>query len=199
MSKISRTAVFCSLCFVVLAQAQVVHDESVNGDLSDDHLNPTVLSMSMGNNLVKGSTIDEPIDRDFFSLTLPEGSFLTAVILDEWATADDQSFIALQSGPQVTSLNSSDDLLGTALFGAGPGARIGDDILDDLGIAQIGGIGFTPPLGSGTYTFWIQEVSAPMTYGFNFQIVPEPTSAVLCLLAGGILAIWQRRRRTAIL
>lgn len=38
-----------------------------------------------------------------------------------------------------------------------------------------GATGFTPPLPSGTYSFWVQEASAgTVNYGFNFVIIPAP-------------------------
>ena len=69
-----------------------------------------------------------------------------------------------------------------------PGEHLlGTDILDDLGEGD-GAIGFTPPLGPGTYSFWLQQVNDPFTaYGLDFVVVPEPASAAL--LALGLTAL----------
>jgi hypothetical protein len=60
-----------------------------------------------------------------------------------------------------------------------------------------GAIGFTPPLGAGTYTFLIQQGN-PVTTSYQFDMtlraVPEPGSSLLLLVMGG-LAIFALQRR----
>jgi hypothetical protein len=80
-------------------------------------------------------------------------------------------------------------------------ADIGTDILADMGVFNFNGtnpsMGFTPPLPSGRYTFWIQEGSNG-TFPYNFELVlrsvPEPATLLLALvaLAIGLLRVGQR-------
>lgn len=177
------------------ALADVIHDESIDGDLSSDNLNPTFLNAAFENNEVIGSTIPTPIDRDFFTITVDPGFELTAILFQLYDTTEDQSFFAVQEGSQVSDLNDPSMLLGTALIGGNPGNQQGDDVLDDLGNAFLGGTGFTGPLGEGTYTFWFQETAANVNYEFNFVVnqIPEPGS--LALLGAGAVGLVLRRRR----
>ena len=77
---------------------------------------------------------------------------------------------------------------------AGPGNNtVGTDILDDMGNGA-NAIGFTPPLPSENYTFWIQQTGVnPVTYQLDFNISPSAPS--VALLAVGALAGPGRRRR----
>ncbi len=176
-----------SIVFLTLTtgvNAQIVFDESVSGDLSSDNLNPTPLSLSLGSNIITGTTLPNPdIDPDFFSFSIPAGQELSSIILEIYETTEDQSFFAVEQGLQITSIiaNPPVDLLGNAVVGGADGAQLGDNVLDDLGEASFGGIGFTGALGEGTYTFWFQETVAPVEYGFNFivsETTPEPGSIV---------------------
>jgi hypothetical protein len=98
---------------------------------------------------------------------------LSAIVL---GTATDVggavSFISLQAGKIMTvppDTMSPAKLLGWAHFGT---SDEGTDILPAIAAGQ-GAIGFTPPLGAGTYTFWLQELSVcTCAYQFNFRISP---------------------------
>lgn len=177
------------LGFTSTANAAIMYDESVNGDLSDDNLAPTQLgSAELGSNIVKGSTDNDPLEPDFWSLTIDPGYLLSAIILNEYSNEDDASFFAVSQGDQITSITDGSDLLGITLFGAADGTLVGQDLLDDLATATtIRGVtvdGFTAPLGAGTYTFWTQETAGVTTYEFDFQVtaVPKP----LTILGAGV-------------
>lgn len=184
---------FLTVVFVASLSAQVVYDEALDGDLSDLPAAPTVVTLSPGSNIIRGTTGFDPVDRDIWTFTLPAGQSLASIIVDTHITSEDQSFLAVESGSMITDIGTSDNLLGATLFGSNPGQLVGDDILDDLGMANIGGAGFTPPLSSGTYTFWYQETADDTEFAFNFQVVPEPSSMVLVVFSGLGLVLMRRR------
>lgn len=177
-------------CCGAAAQASVIYDESVSGDLSNSGATPTVLTVGLGSNEVFGTTgkTNNTIDRDYFTFTVPAGEVLSAItVLPGTQTLGTlgESFIGMEAGPQVTIGTSPTDasgLLGWLHYGTGD---IGVDILPLMGSAGDGASGFTAPLPSGTYSFWVQEASAgTVHYGFDFTIAtPEPGSQAL-LLAG---------------
>ena len=75
------------------------------------------------------------------------------------------------------------------------GTLRGTDILDDMG-AGFGAMQFTPPLGPGDYSFWMQQINAVLTtYTFDLVVVPEPS--VAALLAAGLVGLAVTRRLRA--
>jgi hypothetical protein len=180
------------LVFAPSASAvNLVYNEAVNGDLSGDSLNPTILNLSAGSNQIIGSTTGNPnLDRDFFTFTIPSGRQLSQIILANYAGLDNvapnQGFLAVQAGSQITSLTNTPPLLGAALIGAAPGTQVGDNVLDNLGASNTVPInnnffvGFdSGTLGAGTYTFWIQEtVGGIQNYNLDFVVVPEPSTII---------------------
>lgn len=182
--------------------AAVVYDETTSGDLSSDKLNPTAVSFSVGQNAVIGSIgkINNIVDRDFFSFTLQPGLSLTKLVLDQYDSTEDLSFLAIAKGVQITSLTDPKLLLGSALVGAGVGRSATDNVLDDIGAATLAGQGFTGALGAGTYTVWFQETAvAPVQYTLNFQVsqVPMPPSAWTFMLGlgGMFLSTFKLRKK----
>ena len=175
------------------ANANIIYDESVLGDLSDDNLAPTLFMLGGGSNIITGSTTAAPLDRDIFSFTIGAGQELVAVILQTYISGDDQSFFAVAAGGSIASLFDPGVLLGNALIGATPGSMPGDNVLDDLGALTFpGSTGFTGPLGPGTYTFWLQETTSGIPeYALDFQLrtseVPLPSTVLLLITAGLIL------------
>ena len=108
-----------------IASADVVHDESIDGDLSTDNTDPTVLIFDLGSNEVLGSTTDSPLDRDIFTFVIGAGQRLDSVILQNYDTTEDQSFFAVEAGSQITSVTDASSLLGSALIGASAGNQEG--------------------------------------------------------------------------
>src|SRR5262249_23580572 len=87
------------------------------------------------------------------------------------------------------------DLLGYVHFGTGA-ANVGTDVEPSLATA-LGAQGFTPPLGTGSYSFWIQNTT-PVSTAFQFDFIvtalPEPVSLALIGFAGPILCLGRSRR-----
>ena len=174
----------------------VSYDEGVDGDLSGTPATPTSLgTLDLGGNTLTASFGDG--DFDLLTFDVAAGQSLASIVLNSMS-GDDLSFTAMQGGSTWTeglggAINPA-NLLGWTHFGtsAGPGASIGDDILDNIGLGG-GAIGFTPPLADGSYAMLLQE-TAPLTVSvtMTFNVVPEPTSLGLGLLS---LAFLPRARR----
>lgn len=185
---------FIAAAFAHSAAAVTIWDESVNGDLSGDPAAPTVLAIGLGTNSITGTA---DADQDFFTITVPDGANFTQLLLTSFESTDDLAFLAIQSGPMITDLTVPDNLLGWLHTSA---AFVGTDILDDLALSDsAGAIGFTVPLGPGTYTLVMQQTNPGLVaYGFDLIIepvaVPEPPTTALFALGLCALAVARRRR-----
>jgi hypothetical protein len=193
------------------ARADVIAwDEAVDGPLSSSGDTPTPLNFVAGTgNEVLGvygqAVANGPVDRDYFSFTVGSGSALTAIIVlpgTESAGPLGTSFIGIEAGPQLTlppTTTTAAGLLGW--YHTNPALDINHDILPLIGDPSppMGATGFTPPLGPGTYSVWIQEtgVCGPdlCTYGFDFVLAPEPASGAVVLSGLAVLAVLRRSRR----
>lgn len=166
------------------------YDETNDGDLSGDRLNPTALTLTFGNNQVAATSIAG--DVEYLAVTVPDGHQIDAVMLESYtfeddaesvtaaAVLDDTAFIALQSGATFTEPTSGTDvsnLLGYSHFGTGLN-QLGTDILDDMAGGS-GAIGFIGSLQESQYTFWMQQTGSISTaYTLNF-VVSELTPTAL--------------------
>lgn len=179
-------------------------NESVQGDLSDDRLAPTLFALDPGFNTLSGTVIGGGApDRDYVTFTVLDGYILQALTLDDYSAASGLSFIGIQSGSTFTQPPTGTDvaeLLGYAHFGPG---EEGMNLLPAMGEGD-GAMGFPPPLSAGTYTLWIQETGgASRGYSFVFDMVadpvPEPKTLVLIIVglavvAGSLLRSFLRSR-----
>src|ERR1044071_326985 len=82
------------------ANAQVVWNESSNGDLSGDMANPTPVTLALGSNLLIATSMAG--DREYVRMTVPAGLFLAQLINDSWQSTDQIGFLAVQAGPTFT-------------------------------------------------------------------------------------------------
>lgn len=196
-----RTRSTCAVAFalsiplVALAGAPgSSYDEAIDGDLSSDQFLPTDFgTLAEGAHSVVGSTTFDPLDRDFWTFTIAPGTTLESIILDQFDTTEDVSFLALEDTGSFSTLVNPSDYLGSALIGNPvEDTGVGDDVLDDLGEVIFGGTGFTGELGPGTYTLWFQETVADVDYGFTLNVTPAPGAAGLLAIAG--LGAMRRRR-----
>lgn len=190
--------------------ANFMYDEARDGDLSNDRLNPTLLVAGLGVNTLTGMTVTlpPPVGRDFdyVTVTIPAGLQLDSLVLAAYV-GDDLTFIGMQAGtpftipptdPPATILAQ---LLGWVHFTPG---LIGTDLFPIMAAQTVPApvIGFTAPLPSGDYSFWIQETSGNLvTYSLAFNVsvagtpaVPEPSSLALAGLAA-LLALTCAGRR----
>jgi hypothetical protein len=205
-SQMLRNIVLLASAFLygAVAHGDTVYNESVSGDLSNSGLTPTVLIVSPGLNDVFGTTGKSAagvIDRDYFTFTVPQGMDLTAITVlpgTQTLGALGESFIGMESGPQVTVSTAATDatgLLGWDHYGTDD---IGVNILPLMGTAGLGSTGFTGWLPPGTYSFWVQEASVgTVQYGLEFTVAtPEPSTWVM-LFTGLALLVGTTARRAA--
>jgi hypothetical protein len=201
-----RCAFFVLALVTVLAIAQTpadavfIYDEAVHGDLSDDRFAPTPLLAEAGVNALSGTvvTLAGVADRDYFTVTIPAGLQLDALVLSSY-TGDDLSFLGMQAGTTLTEPPIGTDpgqLLGWVHLTS---RLIGTDLLLPMS-QQPGVIGFETPLPSAPYTFWAQETSSNLaTYSLSLNVsaVPGPPSLSLAGLAAlaALSNAWRRRRR----
>jgi len=193
----------CAFLYGTAAHGDTIYNESVSGDLSNSGLTPTLLTVAFESNDLFGTTgkTGTVIDRDYFTFTVPQGLRLTAITVlpgTQTLGALGESFIGIESGPQVTVSTAATDatgLLGWFHYGSGD---IGVDILPLMGTSGMGSTGFTAPLPSGTYSFWLQEASVgTVNYGLEFTVAtPEPASWTM-LLTGLTALVGKTARRAA--
>jgi hypothetical protein len=175
------------------AQAAVIWNES-GGDLSGNRLAPSAFVLAPGSNNLIGSVVGG--DLDYVTLTVPANMQLTGITLVSYASLDIRAFIGVQQGAIFTETPAAPNvanIYGYTHFGPG-GAPAGTDILDDIGTG-FGAQGFVPPLASGQYTFWIQQIGALTQYNFDFVVVPEPSTWLLAGLGAVGAMIYLRSHR----
>ena len=180
------------------ARAGIVLDEATSGDFSDDRLAPTAVTLEAGMNMIAGlsglSPVPDMHDLDYVRFTVPVGHVLTRFLVQDAFVGGAFSFVGMQAGPEVTIpwtwSNVNSPLLGWSHFGS---SDIGSDLLPTMARSP-GSVGFTPPLGAGTYTLWIMEldISQVSSYRFGLEVAPIPGPAAAWLAA--VLARRPRRR-----
>jgi hypothetical protein len=202
-----RLAFFIGILVATVMPGATIYNESSQGDLSNSGLTPTLLPISLGSNTLTGTTGRDAtagIDRDYFTIVIPTGLQLTSMIEQPGTTVGGAtSFIGLQAGSQVTVATNATDatgLLGWFHYGSTPNA----DILPLIATPNQGSSGFTPPLGPGTYSFWIQDFNLGVfNYGFNMVLAqattpsaaPEPGSYLLAITGLGVVIASAKRAR----
>jgi hypothetical protein len=182
------------------------YNESIDGDLSNNRLAPTVIALDPGANTVTATSVAG--DPEYYTINVPSGYSLSAVTLVSYVSADALAFVGIQSGTMFTEPPTGTNvtqLLGYTHFGTGNGT-VGTDILDNMG-AGAGAIGFVGALGAGDYTMWSQQTGASSTtYALEYQLtaVPAPVPALsasvaFLLCAGlGLVLVATRRRALAV-
>lgn len=184
--------------FVNPVSGQVVFDESVDGELSNDRLNPTEISLSLGTNVIAGeigengqSGATDGSDADFFTFELAAGLEVDSIAFTRSGTG--RSFVGYAVGDQITSPINSGGITAGGLFSDGDDAST----VDGVGLATIASI---LPLQDGDHTFVFQETaSGTFDYSVSFNVVsavPEPSSIAI-LSFGGVVMMARRRRHSA--
>lgn len=167
--------------------AGTVWDESANGDLSNDGLSPTPVSMAIGSNTVMGVTGNSGngVDRDYFKFSVPAGSSLSALkLLGNTNVSGSVSFIGMQPGPQVTVTPTGGGVEQLIALGHYGNEQIGTDLLPSI---LLGG---AKSLGAGVYSVWVQETGGTAAYGFDFVLTPTTTMNAVGPASDGPLPVW---------
>ncbi|MGJ8725247.1 MAG: hypothetical protein ACSHYB_11870 [Roseibacillus sp.] len=194
-------AVVGLLALALSMEAQVIWDESSDGDLSNAYLSPNVFALSFGTQSVLGTvSAGSNLDRDLFTIQIPAGGELTAFSLVNYDSSDPDNitFVGMQEGATLSRApsNNFSDAIGYALFGF-------DDIGKDL-LPTITGNPFIPPffgenpLPAGEYAIWVNETATTADYEFEFEVVevgavPEPSISLLGVVGASLL--FGRRKR----
>ena len=189
---ICLSLVMCPLALPGLLVAAVVWDEAIDGSLSTDRQTPTDFgSLSVGSNDAIGTTVSG-ISK-FFTFNIGANEELSALIVEDWDSADDLGFLGIVTGDTFTvdpANPNVTDLLGYVHYGE---LDVNQDILPSMGQGP-GSQGFTPPLGPGDYSFWVRQGGADAaTWDLNFVVTPIPAPAGLAVLA--LAGVAGRRRR----
>jgi len=182
------------LCFVIAESAwgATAWNESSSGDLSNNQLAPTPITLTNGINSLIGN-LSAGDSQDWVAVTVPPGRVLSQYLQVAYSQTD-VSFTGFHSGATFTG-NAGDagSYAGYTHFGATFAS--GTDLLPLMNGAP-GSSGFTIPLAAGSYTFLLQQASGiPTGYQVDFNVVPE--SATFGFLASAVLLSWGRRRRGA--
>lgn len=182
-----------ALFYLPSASLAAVYDEAVDGDLSNQRLAPTALSIGLESNRLLGNIHSNEVD--YFTIRVPTGSVMSAIVVDDYRSLNSRAFIGFQAGTTVSFEPIDADpalLLGYAHYGFDTPA--GTNLLPIMATA-FGAAGFTSPLAAGDYTFWLNQTEPiDAAYAFSFVVVPEPAMASLLIAAGAIAA---SRRRVA--
>jgi len=174
------------------SHAEMIHDESLLGDLSDDGASPTLLAVSLGANQVIGSAglVNGARDLDLFRIVIPQDAVLSSLRFsryDETPTRSGGSFLAVAAGGSVETGLGSAHMSNVLVNGAG-------EWLDDLAAGSRFGpphaivTGLTAPLASGEYTVWFEEISTTVDYSMELDITPVPEPCTWALLLAGLFA-----------
>jgi hypothetical protein len=185
------------------AQGQTLWNESLSGDLSNNQSAPSTFSLASGLNAVIG-TVGGTDSQDWITLTVPAGLQLRSLTLAAYSSADVQGFTGVQSGTAfMGSPGVASSYLGYAHYGTAadngslPTANLaGVDILPIMGntTAAPGSLGFTPPLGSGSYVFLIQQLGSATSYEFDYGVtaIPELCSQAIIAILCGVYVLKRR-------
>jgi hypothetical protein len=154
----------------VPANAAVIWNESINGDLSSSEAAPTPISFGIGSNTIIGSVSGTPVDRDYITFTIPSGQTLTHLNLIG-LSPDNIAFTSFNTGS--TSFIPSGATNGLFLSGIHITlADVGMDLMPFYDTRNVTTNSLpAPSLGPGTYCWLIQQTSAVLqSYTVDFVL-----------------------------
>jgi hypothetical protein len=195
--RLSGCAAVLTCGVLAVTSARADWNETVRGDLSDQHNQPTSIALVLPTTLITGRMGSDPVlgglDADIFTFSVPAGSVLTALDLSVYvpsAVVGGGAFFALSAGTTIDP-NDADAHLGNLLVSQ-PGA-----LLPLLATPTFGGPGVFGPLEPGDYTVWFQETVNAVDYQFALTLTPIPEPGAAAVLAPVLLLLARRGRRKA--
>ena len=169
------------------ASAAVIHDESVNGDLSSNAAAPTPLVFALGGNTVIGTTTSG--DRDYIRFTIPANQILSGLNLLVYSP-DNLSFAAFNAGTSSYIPSGTTN----AFFLAGIHIEFGDlgsDILPLFVDRAVTTYALAAPqLDPGDYCFVIQQTNA-IIQSYSLEFVVQGIVSTESSMWGAIKALYQ--------
>ncbi len=178
-----------------VARADVVWYEVVNGDLSNDPSAPTPITLGLGTNTVIAAVYADTDAQDWMAFTFPAGYLLIGLVLGDYDSLDHVAFTGFQAGPTfVGDPVYPPSYMGYTHFGPD---LIGEDLLALMSdpANDPGAQGFTPPLASGVYTFFVQQLGQDSLYQFDFEVTAVPGPGGWAGMGVLGLAVGIRRKR----
>ncbi|TAE78466.1 MAG: PEP-CTERM sorting domain-containing protein [Verrucomicrobia bacterium] len=188
--------VFFHLAACCSPLSAATYSESIDGELSNDFIEPTPVAMDLGSNLLTGGLAGGENDVDLFRFSVPVGHHLAAIRILGFTGGGGGSFLGIQSGVELSASpvpsSGFPDPIGYAIISASD-AAVDRDVLPTIASG--------PPfqgvaaLSAGNYVGWLNETGLASTYQIEFVIaaVPEPTAWSAISLA--LFASLARRRR----
>ena len=151
----------------------MIHNESLNGDLSGVFSNPSVLSLTPGANTIVAQTgsngntgTTNGSDADYFTITFAPGTSLASMTVDSYIFSPSNPGVSFAGyvGAAAFTGQGGGDIAGSAFYNSSS-----NNIFDDItGLA---------PLGQGVYSFWFQETSLNcVDYQLTLNVLPEPSA-----------------------
>jgi hypothetical protein len=172
------------------------YSETIDGELSNDFIEPTPVLMDLGSNLLTGGLAGGESDIDLFSFSVPVGHQLAAIRILGFTGGGGGSFLGIQPGIELSSSPvpsaSFPDPIGYAIISASD-AAVDRDVLPTIASGPpFNGVAALP---AGNYVGWLNETGLTSTYQIEFVIAAVPEPAVPAALALGLLGSFARRRR----
>ena len=173
-----------SVCNPTLAD--IVWDESVDGDLSNVEGNPTLIALILGANDILGDiggSFDPNVGDgyDVFSFNVGANESITSILLNQYTPAGGNSTTG------VNIFSSDGTILGSRAIST---ADVGQDLLTLTGIS---------PLAEGDYYISMREFTAPgQQYSMTINkvsAIPESSSAMLIACFACFMASSHARRQ----
>jgi hypothetical protein len=174
------------------AASASVYNESIDGDLSGDRFNPTMISIDNGLNTVTMQVVDSASggDRDYFTFSIGAGQSIDSIVVTDSFNPtvgfDSAGFVGL-------AFDNFFDFDPDTFVGPGLQGFVITD-MSVIGTESISALsGGLTSLGAGDYSFWVQQTGPDLTeISLAINVVPSP-SAMGLLAMGGLIGVRRRR------